>query len=72
MLLQGAEEPVERRPVAPLGDPPKDAEVPVDVEVRTTAPEVEEAEPAETPGLVQMEVEDDLQGRSLRASLASA
>ena len=71
MLLERAVEPVERRSIAPFGDPPEDLEVPVDVEVRPTAPEVEETEPAETPGLVQVEVEDDLQRRSLRASLAS-
>ena len=66
-----AEEPVQRGSVGTLGDPLEDREIAVDIEVRPTRAEVEVAEPREPPGLVQMQIEDDLQIRIPSARIAS-
>ena len=58
MLLQAPEQPVHRGPVASLRDPSEDREVALGVEVRPPRAEVEEPEPREPPGLVEVQVED--------------
>ncbi len=65
------QEPVERRPVASLGDPLEDPEVPVEVEVRAAGPEIEVAEPGEPPGLMEVEIQDDPQIGIPSARIAS-
>jgi hypothetical protein len=71
VMLEHAEEAVEGGPIAALGDPPEDVEVPVEVEVGTPRAQVEVTEPGESPRLVEVEVEDDLQGRIPSARIAS-
>ena len=71
VLLERSAKSVEGRPIRPFRDPPEDGEVPVHVEVRAPRPEVEEPEPAETPGLMQVKIQDDLQGDSPFAPMAS-
>jgi hypothetical protein len=65
------QDPVERGTVTAVGDPPEDLEVPFEVEVRTSGPEVEESEPGEPPGLVKVKIEDDLQIATPAARIAS-
>lgn len=70
-LVEGAMKPVEGRSVRSLGDSPEDREVSVNVKVGPAGTEVEEPESSETPGLVEMEIENDLQGRPPLARIAS-
>ena len=70
-VIERSVEPVERGPVRALGDPLEDGEVTVDVKIRTPRAQVEEPEPTESPGLMEMEVEHDLQGRTPAARIAS-
>jgi len=70
-LLEGTAQSVERGAVRALSDAAEDRQVAVDVEVRPAGAEVEKPEPAEAPRLVKVEVEDDLQGRTPGAPIAS-
>ena len=70
-LVEGAAEPVEGRAVRPLGDALEDRKVPVDVKVRPPRPQVQEAKTSEPPGLMEVEIENDLQGPRPPTPIAS-
>jgi len=70
-LLERAVEPVERGSVGALRDPFEDRKVPLHVKIRTAGTEVKETKSSESPGLVEVEVEHDLQGRTPPARIAS-
>jgi hypothetical protein len=70
-FLEKSREPVERRSVAPFGNPAEDREIPVLVEVRAARTEVQVAEPGQSPRLVQVEIQNDLQIRIPSVRIAS-
>jgi hypothetical protein len=70
-IIEGPTETLESRSIRPLGDPLEDREVAVDVEVRFAGAEVREPESPEPPRLMEVEIEDDLQGRTPVPRIAS-
>lgn len=70
-LIQRSLKAVERGPVRPLGDPAENRHVAVDVKVGAPRAEVQKPKSREPPGLVEVKVEDDLQGGTPAARIAS-